>query len=58
MRAIDAEHLYEFFRQQRAELIEAVEIGGNTEYAAGRLAEMARIMGMLKDKRFTPTIKD
>ena len=58
MRAIDADQLYEFFRQQRAELIYACEIGGGTEYAAGRLAEMARIMGMLKDERFTPTIKD
>lgn len=39
MRAIDADSLYEFFKERR-------------------LAEMGRIMGMLKSERFTPTVKD
>jgi hypothetical protein len=57
MRAIDADQLYEFFKKQRSEQIEACRQSG-TEYAAGRLSVMCWIMGLLKDERFTPTIKD
>jgi hypothetical protein len=59
MRAIDADSLYEFFKERRLELIEACELNGcSTPFAEGRLAEMGRIMGMLKSESFTPTLKD
>ena len=59
MRAIDADSLYEFFKERRLELIEACKMNcGSTPFAEGRLAEMGRIMGMLKSERFTPTVKD
>ena len=58
MRAIDADSLYEFFKERRLELIEACKLNGGAQFSAGRLAEMGRIMGMLKSERFTPTVKD
>ena len=59
MRAIDADSLYEFFKERRLELIEACKLnGGGTQFSVGRLAEMGRIMGMLKSESFTPTLKD
>nr|DAG66256.1 MAG TPA: hypothetical protein [Caudoviricetes sp.] len=30
----------------------------NEPFAEGRLAEMGKIMGMLKSESFTPTLKD